>query len=106
MTDLRHPFRICLVALLAVAIAGATPARAQDTSWTPQGIATLGQNASSRTEFSLDRSMLVFASRIDQDNEDLRRVIAGVNGATVHSYRFPAPGLYDSAALDDVRRHP
>jgi Domain of unknown function (DUF4252) len=103
MTNLRHPLRISVLALLAATLAGADAARAQDTSWTPQSIASLGQNASSRTEFSLDRSMLVIASKVDQDNEDLRRVIAGVNGASVHSFRFTGPGLYDPAALDDVR---
>ena len=66
--------------------AGAGEAR----EWVPQGIAALGEGAVSRTEFSLDHSMLVLASKLDKDNEDLRRVIAGVNGISVHSFRFPA----------------
>ena len=53
------------------------------------------QSASSKTEFTLDHSMLVFASKLDRDNEDLRRVIAGVSGLSVHSYHFPGPGMYD-----------
>ena len=39
--------------------------------------------------------MLVFASKLDPDNEDLRRVIAGVNGVSVHSYHFPGRWMYD-----------
>jgi hypothetical protein len=81
----------------------ATLAQAQQPDWIPQGIERLGQNASSRTEFTLDHSMLVFASKLDQDDEDLRRVIAGVDGVSVHIYRFPKPGMYDSEALSSVR---
>ena len=63
--------------------------------WIPQGIEALRQSASSKTEFTLDHSMLVFASKLDPDNEDLRRVIAGVNGVSVHSYHFPGRWMYD-----------
>ena len=104
MTNHLDSLRISLLLLLAAVILTAAPVRAQDTSWTPQAIIGLGHNASSHTDFSFDHSMLVFASRMDQDDEDLRRVIAGVNGASVHSYRFPAPDQYDRAALDAVRR--
>src|SRR5450631_4744673 len=69
--------------------AQAQQAQAPQADWTPQSIEALGQNASSRTDFTLDHSMLVMASKMDQDDEDLRRVIAGVNGVSVHSYRFP-----------------
>jgi Domain of unknown function (DUF4252) len=81
----------------------ATSSHAQQQDWIPQGIESLGQKASSRTEFTLDHSMLVFASKLDQDDEDLRRVIAGVDGVSVHSYRFPKPGMYDSDVLSSVR---
>ncbi len=62
----------------------------------------LGQNASSRTEFTLDHSMLVLASKLDKDNEDLRRVILGVNGVSVHSFRFPGVVSLDPAAMDAI----
>jgi hypothetical protein len=94
--------RIVLLALIAIFAAALAQAQQQD--WIPQGIESLGQNASSRTEFTLDHSMLVFASKLDQDDEDLRRVIAGVNGVSVHSYRFPRPGMYDPEILSSVRQ--
>jgi hypothetical protein len=73
--------------------------------WYPQGVASLGQNASSRTEFTLDRSMIVIASKmVDQDDSDLRRVVAGLNAISVHCYRFPGPGLYDPAAIQALRQ--
>jgi Domain of unknown function (DUF4252) len=89
--------------LLAVSSLTGIIARAQQPDWIPHGIETLGQQASSRTEFTLDRSMLVFAAKMDQDNEDLQRVIAGVNGVSVHSFRFPGPGLYDPSALVAIK---
>ena len=96
--------RLSYITFLALIIAFvATLAQAQQQDWIPQGIEGLGRNASSRTEFTLDHSMLVFASKLDQDDEDLRRVIAGVDGISVHSYRFPKPGMYDSELLSSVR---
>src|SRR5271165_6561553 len=94
-------FRIAPVVLFFLVVAVA--AQSQQTDWIPHGMEALGQQASSRTEFTLDRSMLVFAAKMDQDNEDLQRVIAGINGVSVHSYRFREPGLYDPAALIPIR---
>jgi hypothetical protein len=48
--------------------------------------------------------MLVLASKADQDNTDLLRVIAGVNGVSVHSFRFPRPGMYDPELLGSLRQ--
>jgi hypothetical protein len=72
--------------------------------WVPEGIAALGQNASSRTEFTLDHSMLVLASKLDKADEYLRRVIAGVNGVSVHSFRFPVAVVFDPAIMDWIRQ--
>jgi hypothetical protein len=68
-----------------------------------RGIDALRETASSKTEFTLDHSMLVFASKLDPGDEDLRRVIAGVSGVTVHSFRYPRPGMYTPEALDSLK---
>ena len=94
--------RIVFVVLIAISAAKLTEAQQQH-EWIPQGIEALRQSASSKTEFTLDHSMLVFASKLDPDNEDLRRVIAGVNGVSVHSYHFPGPWMYDPEALNSVK---
>jgi len=60
-----------------------------------QAIEALRQKAPSKTEFNLDHSMLILASKLDPDNEDLRRVIAGVNGVSVHIFKFAGPAAYD-----------
>ena len=94
--------RTVFVVLIAISAATLTEAQ-QQSGWIPQGIEALRQGASSKTEFTLDHSMLVFASKLDPDNEDLRRVIAGVNGVSVHSYHFPGRWMYDPAVLSSVK---
>lgn len=69
----------------------------------PHGIEMLRQGASSKTEFTLDHSMLILASKFDPDNEDLRRVIAGVSGVSVHNFRYAKPGTLDPQAVESVR---
>ncbi len=94
-------FRIIFLVLITASV---TLAQTSQQDWIPQGIESLGQNASSRTEFTLDHSMLVMASKLDQDDEDLRRVIAGVDGVSVHSFRFRTPSMYDPELLGTVRQ--
>ena len=86
-------------AIGAGAPAAGAPAADAGREWVPEGIAALGRSASSRTEFTLDHSMLTLASKLGKDNPDLRRVIAGVNGVTVHSFRFAGGVALDAAAM-------
>jgi uncharacterized protein DUF4252 len=92
--------RLALVALLAISSANLAGAQ-QDR--VPQGIEALRQTASSKTEFTLDHSMLALASKLDQNDESLRRVIAGVSGISVHIYHFPEYWMYDPGALSSVK---
>jgi len=94
--------RISLLVLIALSVVQATIAQ-QSLGSIPPAIESLRQLASSKTEFTLDHSMLVFASKLDPENEDLRRVIAGVSGVSVHSFHFPAPWIYDPEALSSVK---
>ena len=72
--------------------------------WVPQEVEALRQIASSKTEFTLDHSMLVLASKLDDNNEDLRRVIAGVSGVSVHRYHFQGQSSYDPEALRPLKQ--
>jgi hypothetical protein len=72
-------------------------------NWFPPVLENLAQTASSKTEFSFDHSMLVLASKADQDDESLRHVIAGVDGISVHRFRFQNVGMYDPRILNAVR---
>ncbi len=96
--------RIVLLALVVIPFTQLVTAQSSiPHDFIPQGITTLRQMASSKTEFTLDHSMLVFASKLDSGNEDLRRVIAGVSGVSVHRYHFPVPWMYDPQAVDSVK---
>ncbi len=94
-----------IAAIVLISIAAASLAQAQQPrEWVPEAVEALRQSASSKTEFTLDHSMLVLASRLDPNNQDLRRAIAGVNGLSVHSYRFPGVWTYDPDALTAVKQ--
>lgn len=95
--------RIAFLILLCFCAAKVTHAQ-QPYEWIPQGVEALREIASSKTEFTLDHSMLVFASHLDSDNEDLRRVIAGVSGLSVHNYRFSHAWMYDPESLLAVKQ--
>jgi hypothetical protein len=82
---------------------GWAPPQGAQQNWFPMAIERLGQNASSRTEFSLDHNMVVLASKADQPDDSRRRVIAGVDGISVHRFKFQGAGMYDPQALDAVR---
>jgi hypothetical protein len=75
----------------------------QQRAWVPQGIETLQRSASSKTNFTFDHSMLVFASKLEPNNEELRRVIAGVSGISVHTCHFPEAWQYDAETLSSVK---
>ena len=92
-----------IVFAVLIAISAAKLIQAQEHIWIPRGIEALRQGASSKTEFTLDHSMLVFASKLDPENEDLRRVIAGVSGVSVHRYHFPEDWTYDPQVLNSVK---
>ena len=87
----------------SIAILTVSFVQAQSHLEIPQGIESLRQGASSKTEFTLDHSMLVFASKLDPENQDLRRVIAGISAVSVHRYHFPGAWMYDPQALASVK---
>jgi hypothetical protein len=95
--------RLLFLFLVAAAFTATLTWAQQSSNEVPPSIEALRQNASSKTEFTLDHSMLVLASKLDSNDEELRRVIAGVSGLSVHRYRFPDAGMYDAETLDAVK---
>ena len=72
-------------------------------NWYPEAVEAFGQAASSHTQFSFDRQMLVMAARQDQADESLQRVIAGIDGISIQRFKFEGPGMFDPRILADVR---
>lgn len=101
--------RVVVLVLMTVSLIAFVRAQQQNSpppsqrEFVPQGIDELRQGASSKTEFTLDHSMLILASKLDPNNEDLRRVIAGVSGVSVHNFRYAKPGTFDPQAVESVR---
>jgi hypothetical protein len=84
------------------AVQGAAPGAEDRREWVPEGIVAIGRLANSRTEFTLDRTILKFATMLDKNNPDLQRVIAGVNGVSVHSFRFAQGFAPDPAVMASI----
>lgn len=94
--------RVVVASLIAIFAAGLTEAQ-QSQEWVPQGVEALREGAGSKVEFTLDHTMLVLAAKLDSDNVDFHRVIAGVSGVSVHNFRFPGrPWMYDPETLNSV----
>jgi hypothetical protein len=95
-------FRVVLSTLILISAITLAEAQ-QPLERIPQGVEALRLSSSSKTEFTMDHSMLVLASKLDPDNEDLRRVIAGVSGVSVHSYHYSRPWIYNPDAVNSVK---
>jgi hypothetical protein len=93
-----------LIFLGSFIAAQSQPAAEQMQDWVPDSILALRQLASSHSDFTFDHSMLVLASKADQDDDSLRRVIAGVDGVSVHRFRFQNGADYDPEVVNAVRR--
>ena len=102
-------FRILFLVLIAVSPTAFLKAQQQgppsstQREFVPRGIEELRQGASSKTEFTLDHSMLILASKLDPNNEDLQRVIAGASGLSVHDFRYARPATFDAQAVEAGR---
>ena len=101
----RLAFLSLLLLLPFAALAQGVGGPAQPLSWVPQGFEVLGQRAAFHTDFTFDRTMLQVAGYFVGDADPgTRNAIAKLNGISVHSYHFAAPGLYDARTLDGMRR--
>ena len=98
------PRRLTYALLASAFLITSLKTRAQQSDdWVPHNMDALGQHASFRTDFTFDRSMLALANNFIED-EDTRRVVAKLNGISVHCYKFSMPGLYDPGSLEAVRQ--
>jgi hypothetical protein len=86
--------------------APAYPLSSNSLSWVPQGMEALGRTAAFHTDFTFDRSMLQLASGMWEGPSDpaLADAISRLDGISVHSYHYAAPGMYDARLLNIVRR--
>jgi hypothetical protein len=73
--------------------------------WTPPVFAQLRAQASSRSSFTMDRTMLAAASSlIPGSDAETRQAIDKLDGVSVHILRFNPGGIPDEASVDAIRQ--
>lgn len=75
-------------------------------NWVPLGMQALARTAAFHTDFTFDRYMLQLANGLWEGggNPGLTAAINRLDGISIHSYHYAAPGMYDPRLLDAVRR--
>jgi hypothetical protein len=72
--------------------------------WTPPALAELGSQATTKSSFSLDRSMLgLAASMVPDSDAPTREAINKIDGVSVHLLRFGPAGIADEGQVDAIR---
>jgi Domain of unknown function (DUF4252) len=72
--------------------------------WTPPALAALSAQATTRSSFTLDRTMLALAAGMIPDSEsEAKRSFKKIDGVSVHSLRFGADGIEDESQVDSIR---
>ncbi len=68
----------------------------------------LASGASERTEVTLDGSMLRSVARFldssDSDSRDVQKLLSGLQGVYIHSYRYERTHEYPAAELESIRQ--
>jgi hypothetical protein len=73
--------------------------------WVPPALTQLSAEASSRSSFTLDRTMLAAAgSLIGGSDQETKEAINKLDGVSVHLLQFAVPGAADPALVDSVRQ--
>jgi hypothetical protein len=72
--------------------------------WVPPALTQLSTEASSRSSFTLDRSMLAAAASLAGGaDEQTKQAIAKLDGVSVHMLQFPVAGAADPALVESIR---
>ncbi len=83
----------------------AYPADGNALAWVPRGMEVLARTATLHTDFTFDKSMLRIVSGVWDGPTDpaTAGALSRLDGISVHSYHYAAPGLYDPRLLEMVR---
>jgi len=73
--------------------------------WTPPALAQLSAQAVAKESFILDRTLLAAAAGMLPDSDaDLRQTVAKLDGVSVYTLRFAAPGAADPSQIEAIRQ--
>lgn len=85
--------------------APAYPSPGNDLNWVPQGMGALARTAAFHTDFTFDRAMLQLAGGVwGSGDPGFADAMSRLDGISVHSYHYAAPGMYDPRLLEAVKR--
>ena len=94
--------KIATIALAAAMV----PAWAQEIKL-PVEVEALAAKAEEAVSVTMDKSMLGFAGRFlhdkDEDTAEVRKLLAGLDGIYVRSFRFAEDGQYSAADVEAIR---
>ena len=80
------------------------PRSAVDLNWTPPALDHLNAEATTRSNFSLDRTSLAFAAGLIPGSEsETQQAVAKLDGVSLHLLRFGSTGIADEPAVNDLR---
>jgi hypothetical protein len=95
-----------LIALL-LTLVPVLSAKAQDSRIQMSGLDHLAAKASQTVDVNLDERLMRLAARVfndkDEDEREVKKLVAGLKGIYVKSYEFDADGQYTEADLETIR---
>lgn len=72
--------------------------------WVPPALTALSAQAAMKSNFTLDRNMLVAAAALMGENDpETKQAIAKLDGVSVHLLQFGDAGMVDPAAVESIR---
>ncbi len=98
--------RTALIAVLLVLVPGLS-AKAQDSRIQMTGLDHLAAKASQTVDVSLDERLMRLAMKLfsdkDEDEREVKQLIANLKGIYVKSFEFDADGQYTPADIEPIR---
>ena len=103
---MKSPFKTTLIALLLI-VASAFVARAQDSRIQLTSLDHLAAKASQTVDVNVDERLMKLAARLfsdkDEDEREVKKLIAGLKGIYVKSFEFETEGQFVAADLEPIR---
>lgn len=103
---MKASFKTALISLLLI-VASAFVARAQDARIQLGSLDHLAAKASQTVDVNVDERLMKLAARLfsdkDEDEREVKKLIAGLKGIYVKSFEFEADGQFVAADLEPIR---
>lgn len=103
---MKSSFKTTLVAILLIITSGLV-AKAQDSRIQMGSLDHLAAKASQTVDVNVDERLMKLAARLfsdkDEDEREIKKLIAGLKGIYVKSFEFETDGQFVSADLEPIR---